>query len=200
MALPDPIRVKLSSEAAEYVSLTPVVVQDMPLLDVLERIVASTGKDLERVRDILRRGAIVSGASRLRWPSLECDPDELAACLAQLPGDEPARPFAPDHCTRVVLIGMSTRVEIPRQAAAQRRFLQRRSFWEEVLRLPSATPVTYAGYFYRDRVDRYRIESAASHRKAIRDAAGLLRFPQLSRQILAASFDTIEFHTERPKK
>ena len=36
MALPQTIRVKLSSEAAESISLTPVVVQDLAVAELIE--------------------------------------------------------------------------------------------------------------------------------------------------------------------
>ena len=67
MPLLDTIRVKLSSEAAEYVSITPVVVQEMPVRDLVEHMLGITGKDEARVRDLLLRGTLVSGASRFRW-------------------------------------------------------------------------------------------------------------------------------------
>jgi hypothetical protein len=200
MALPDPVRVKLSSEAADFISLTPVVVQDFALLDLLERIVTTTGKDPDRVRDILRRGSIVSGATRLRWQAIECDPAELAAQLSALPEDDPTRPFDAGVCVCAVLTGAQHRIEIRKLAAAQRRLLRRRTFWDHVQGLAGGAPLQYAGYLYRDRVDRYRLPLDSSQRQALREAAMLLRFPNLVRQIRTASFDAIEFHVERRKK
>ena len=197
MALPDPVRVKLSSEAAEYVSLTPVVVQDMALLEVLEKIVTTTGRDLDRVGDILRRGSIVSGATRLRWQSIESEEAELAARLNELPGDEPSRPFDAAACVTAVLTGASYPVEIQRLAASPRRLLRRRSFWDEVLRIAGGSSLSYAGYLYRDRADRYRLHLDSSQRQALREAASLLRYANLARRIRGASFDAIEFHVER---
>ena len=62
MSLPETVRVKLSSEAADYVSLTPVVVQELPLRELVEHMLGITGKDEARVRDLLLRGTLVSGA------------------------------------------------------------------------------------------------------------------------------------------
>ncbi len=45
MALPPTIRVKLSSEAADSISLTPVVVQELPVRDLIEHMLGVTGKD-----------------------------------------------------------------------------------------------------------------------------------------------------------
>ena len=67
MALPPTVRVKLSSEAAESISLTPVIVQEMPLRELIEYMLGVAGKDEGRIRELLLRGTIVSGASRFRW-------------------------------------------------------------------------------------------------------------------------------------
>jgi hypothetical protein len=200
MALPDPVRVKLSSEAADFISLTPVVVQDLALLDVLERIVTTTGKDLDRVRDILRRGSIVSGATRLRWQPIECDAAELAVQLSTLPEDDPTRPFDAAAFVCAVLTGAPQRIEIRKLVAERRRLLRRRTFWDHIQGLAAGAPLEYAGYLYRDRVDRYRLPLDSSQRQEMREAAMLLRFPNLARQIRTASFDGIEFHVERRKK
>jgi len=71
MPLPEKIRVKLSSEAAESIALTPVVVQEMALRELIEHVLGVTGKDEARIRDLLLRGTLVSGASRFRWPGWE---------------------------------------------------------------------------------------------------------------------------------
>ena len=67
MSLPATVRVKLSSEAAGSISITRVVVQDLPVRDLVEHMLGITGKDEARVRELLLRGALVSGASRFRW-------------------------------------------------------------------------------------------------------------------------------------
>jgi hypothetical protein len=94
MSLPATVRVKLSSEAAEGISITRVVVQDLPLRDLVEHMLGITGKNEARVRELLLRGTLVSGASRFRWTGWEADLDGLRELLATFPGDDPARPFA----------------------------------------------------------------------------------------------------------
>jgi len=64
MALPPIVRVKLSSEAAESISITPVVVREMPVRELVEYMLGVTGKDEARIRELLLRGSLVSGASR----------------------------------------------------------------------------------------------------------------------------------------
>src|SRR5579872_6317441 len=105
MSLPDAIRVKLSSEAAEGISLTPVVVREMPLRELVEHMLGVTGKDEARVRELLLRGALVSGASRFRWTGWEADHAGLRELLATFPDPEPSRPFAPERSVRAILRG-----------------------------------------------------------------------------------------------
>ena len=56
MGLPQTIRVKLSSEAAEAISVTPVVVQEFALRDLIELMLGMAGKDEARIRELLLRG------------------------------------------------------------------------------------------------------------------------------------------------
>jgi hypothetical protein len=100
MPLPDTIRVKLSSEAAEYVSITPVVVQEMPVRDLVEHMLGITGKDEARVRDLLLRGTLVSGATRFRWTGWEAPPDSIRSLLSSFPDADPSRRFDAAQCKR----------------------------------------------------------------------------------------------------
>ena len=105
MPAPSIVRVKLSSEAAGAISITPVVVRDLPFPELLEEIAAVCGKDVVRSAEILRRGNLVSGATRFRWPPVELTTAELCTALAFLPDPEPARPFAAARCTQAVFAG-----------------------------------------------------------------------------------------------
>ena len=77
MALPPTVRVKLSSEAAESISITPVVVQEMPVGELVEYMLGVTGKDEARIRELLLRGSLVSGASRFRWTGWDAGLENL---------------------------------------------------------------------------------------------------------------------------
>src|SRR5436853_5095387 len=125
MALPDRIRVKLSSEAAEGISITPVVARDMPLRELVEHMLGVTGKDEGRVRELLLRGTLVSGASRFRWAGWEADPQALLDLLGTFPDPEPMRPFNPQRCVRALLRGGRQAIEIPRAAGMRKPFLKR---------------------------------------------------------------------------
>jgi hypothetical protein len=195
MPLPELVRVKLSSEAAEFVALTPVVARDMPLAELLEQVLSATGPDAARVCGILKRGSLVSGATRYRWAGCVCEEDEIAGLIASLPGPEPHRPLRLEHCARFVLSAGTGRVEISREHAQETRLLKRRSFWQSLEEAVSA-PV-YVGYLYRDRSDHYRVAVSAETRARLQEEAALLRYDTLTRQIRALEFHSIEFIVKR---
>src|SRR6185369_15429590 len=116
MALPDRIRVKISSEAADSISITPVIAREMPLRELVEYMLGVTGKDEARVRELLLRGTLVSGASRFRWAGWEADAQDIAELLGTFPDPDPQRPFVPARCVRVILRGGRQAIEIPREA------------------------------------------------------------------------------------
>src|SRR5258705_12367827 len=94
MPLPDSVRVKLSSEVAESISITPVVVRDIPMRELIEHMLGITGKDAPRLHELLLRGTLVSGASRFRWTGWDADRKGIAEVLATFPDPDPLRPFA----------------------------------------------------------------------------------------------------------
>src|SRR6185436_12452080 len=129
MALPDTVRVKLSSEAAESITLTPVVLQELPIRELIEHILGIAGKDESRIREILLRGTLVSGASRFRWAGWEADAASLQEALAQFPDPDPSTAFAAERCIRATLRGGRQAIEIPREAAERKPLFQRSTFW-----------------------------------------------------------------------
>src|SRR5437868_13250865 len=129
MALPDRIRVKLSSEAAESISITPVVVREMPVRELVEQMLGVTGKDEGRVRDLLLRGTLVSGASRFRWTGWEAEAAAIQELLRTFPDPEPGRSFARERCVRAILRGGRQAIEIPREAGLRKPMFRRGTFW-----------------------------------------------------------------------
>ncbi len=196
MALPETIRVKISSEAAEALSLTPVVVRDMPVRELVEAMLGVSGKNAARIRDLLRRGAFVSGASRFRWQPMETDEPGIAALLATFPDPEPARPFAAGACVRVALKTGSGRIEISREAARERRMFQRECFWDALMQLASEAP-RYSGYSYKERADQYTAELSQEAAARLRESAGLIRYSALERSVRQARIEAIVLFVER---
>jgi hypothetical protein len=201
MSLPDKIRVKLSSEAAEYVSITPVVVQEMPVRDLVEHMLGITGKDEARVRDLLLRGTLVSGASRFRWTGVEAPPESIRSLLDSFPEADPSRPFDPAQCVRVVLRGPRQPIGIPREIGMTRgvwaRIVRRKTFWDLLIEIASAGKPQYSGYSYRDRADVYHLALGAADVQRIREGARLVPFTALQSQIRIVPIEAAEFYLVR---
>ena len=197
MPLPETIRVKLSSESVGSIAMTPVVVQEMPLRDIVELMLALTGKDAARIRELLLRGSLVSGASRFRWESLDAETGAIEQLLTALPDPDPRRAFQADACTRVVLRGAGVRIDVPLEAAGKHGLLQRRSYRDVLLEAAAGTAPLYVDYSYKDRADRYHLRLSPQAAAHLREAANLLRYPTLAAQIRGAAFDLIELYTRR---
>ena len=204
MPLPDTIRVKLSSEAAEYVSITPVVVQEMPVRDLVEHMLGITGKDEARVRDLLLRGTLVSGASRFRWTGWEAQPESIRSLLASFPDADPSRPFDAGQCKRVALRGPRQPIGIPRDIGASRgilaRILRRKTFWDLLMEIAVAGKPQYDGYSYRDRADVYQLALGSIEVRRIREGARLVPFTALQGQIRTVPVEAAEFYAVREKR
>ncbi len=195
MALPQSIRVKLSSEAAGAVSITPVVARDMDVRELVEYALGIAGKDEARIREILLRGALVAGATRFRWAGWEAGAEELRELLATFPDADPSRPFAPERCTRAVLREGLRSIEIPKNAAAASGHFRRSSFWDAMMELASGA--SYAGYSYRERADRFIRELSAADSAALQTAAASLPRGSLRDRIQSVRFATLEVFAGR---
>jgi hypothetical protein len=197
MALPTTIRVKLSSEAAGSISLTPVVAQDLPLRELIEHMLGVTGKDEARIRDLLLRGALVSGASRFRWAGWEVEAGDLRELLATFPDPDPSCAFQPTRCTRVILRGGRQPIEITREAGSRKNLFQRKTFWNALMKVIAAAAPQYSGYSYRDRSDRYVREFSRADLEQLRAAGGLVRYSTLRDQLRSVGFTHAELYTTR---
>jgi hypothetical protein len=197
MALPQTIRVRLSSEEAGAISITPVVVQELPVREFIEHMLGVTGKDEPRIREVLRRGTLVSGASRFRWPGWEADPQSLVELLATFPDPDPSRPFAAERCVRAVLRGGGRICEITREAGSRKGLLQRASFWNHLMELAGAAPTAYAGYSYKHRADRYFRDLSVAETQRLRDVSDSVRFTTLRDQLRVSAFAQVELFVAR---
>jgi hypothetical protein len=197
MALPEKIRVKLSSEAAESIALTPVVIQEMAVRELIEHVLGVTGKDEARIRDLLLRGTLVSGASRFRWAGWEAEAEALRELLASFPDADPLRAFLPASCFRAILRGGRQSIDITRDAGARKGLFQRRSFWDELMTVTGAATLTYLGYSYRDRADRYQCDFTHTETAHLRGVCGGLRYTTLRDQVRTVAFTHAELLVKR---
>ncbi len=197
MALPETIRVKLSSEEAGAISMTQVVVRDIAIRELVEYMLGYTGKDRERVRDLLLRGSLVSGASRFRWSGWEAATEEVDTLLATFPDPEPLRPFAPERCVRAVLRGGRLAIDIPRHVGVRKPLLRRATFWDVLLDVAGSAGLQYLDYSYKDRADCYHARLPMAALDRLREAAGMVAYSSLRDQIRAGGFESIELFVER---
>jgi hypothetical protein len=197
MALPQTIRVKLSSEAAEAISLTPVVVQELPVRELIEHLLGVTGKDEARIRELLLRGTLVSGASRFRWAGWEAELEGIREVLTTFPDPDPARPFMAERCLRATLRGGRQAIEIPREAAERKGLFQRKTFWDLLMEVVGGGVPAYVGYSYRERADRYMRDLTLAEATRVREGSGLVKYSTLSEQIRVAAFVQVELWVSR---
>ena len=197
MALPQPVRVKLSSEVAEAISITPVVLQELPVRELVEHLLGIAGKDEPRIREILLRGTLIVGATRFRWAGWDADVASLRELLATFPDADPARPFAAAGCIRVTLRGGRHPIEIPREAAARKSLFQRQTFWDLLMEVVAASGPAYSGYSYRERADQYLREFTVVEAERVRAAATAVRYSALREQIRSVGFAAAELYVTR---
>jgi hypothetical protein len=197
MALPSTVRVKLSSEAAGAISITPVVSQELPIRELVEHLLTVTGKDEARIRDILLRGSVVSGGSRFRWTGWETDSPALRELLATFPDADPSLPFAAGRCVRAILRGGRQAVEIPREAGTRKALFQRKTFWDALMAVIGEAAVEYGGYSYRERADRYLREFTAEEVERLRASRDAVQYSTLREQIAVVSFTQAELYVAR---
>ncbi len=178
VALPETISVRYTEEEAEYLSVRPVVRQVFRLQELIDMVLGVTGKDLGRIRQILRSGTVVFHFYRYWWPGFEADAGELAAVLARFPDADPTRAFRPEECASVLLEsgGRPPRhcLELDRKTASRKPFFRSQSLWDCLLAPARAQAPVYQEYSYARRADLYQLAVPPQQIAALlRDAARL---------------------------
>jgi hypothetical protein len=195
--LPRTVRVKLSSEAAEAIALTPVVAQELPLRELIEHMLGVTGKDLPRMREVLLRGSMVSGASRFRWAGWAVEEAELAEVLATFPEADSSRTFSAERCVRVVLRGGRAPIDLRREQIDRKGLFQRTTFWGLLMDVAGAASMRYAGYSYRDKADRFVRELNVFEADRLRAGSDGVKYNTLREQIRVGGFTSAEIYVVR---
>ena len=197
MSLPEAIRVRISSEAAEGITITPVVSQIMPIDQIAAEVLGISGKDPERVKEIFARGSLVSGASRFRWDPLPLEPGDIARLLGHFPDPDESRLFDAALCTAVVLLGLQQPLVVEREHGQKRKLFRRESFWDRLMGFAIAS-AEYKTYSYRQRADVYRAEPGPTGLTIIEEASKLLAWSSYEEQIRRGTVNAVEFHVPRP--
>jgi hypothetical protein len=161
MPAPETIPVKLADEVAEYIEARPVLRQTLTLRQLVDLVLATTGKNAPRIAEVIRSGTCTYNRYRYWWQGFTLDDDTLARLLAGFPDPDPARPFDAAACAWVQFV--SDEVPFPRtlllerEQAARRRWFRRESFWDALLALARTRPPAYREYSYHHRGDLYTL-------------------------------------------
>ena len=157
--LTERIPVRFSEDLAQYAEVRPVRRQPMTLHDLVGLILTTTGKQPERIRDIVRHGTCTYNIYRYWWEGFELNPAQLEAELTQFPDPDPSRRFSPPGCIWVRFQDGQEphphQVEIEKDEGSVRRWFRRQSFWDALLSFAAARPLDYLDYSYYDRADLY---------------------------------------------
>jgi hypothetical protein len=193
MPLPETVPVRYSEEEAGYVSFRPVVRQTFGMHELLDMILSVTGKDIARVKQILRAGTIAFRSYRYWWNGFEPGDAELREALASFPDADPTRAFSADDCTIVALEsgGVAAReiAEIGRVPASARRWFARETIWQLLLDPVSRVTPAYDGYSYARRADVYARDLGPAEAAALAEQAERLA-PRALRQFARSLADT----------
>jgi hypothetical protein len=167
MPLRASIPVKYSEDDAQFISIRPLVRQTFRPAELIDMIVSVTGKDPQRVQQILRSGTIVFNSYRYWWDAIDSAPAELTTLLSSYPDADPSRPFSRENCTEVILESADTpprhTLRFSRSDAARKRLFRSRSFWDALMDLTRPLAPAYSEYSYAHRADVYALplDSAA---------------------------------------
>jgi hypothetical protein len=189
--LPEVIPVRYTEEEAGYVSFRPVVRQSFRPDQLLDMVLSVTGKDVARIKQILRSGTVVFHFYRYWWTGFDIDATELNGLLARFPDPDPSREFRGAECTTIAIESGATpprpTIEIAKDAIARSGLFRRRSFWDALLAEASSSGVAYQAYSFAHHADLYALELTAESRGRLAAATSLA--PRAMRKELHAISD-----------
>ena len=170
MPFPSSIPVRYSDEDAGFVSVRPVLRMNLRPEQLVELILGVTGKNVERIEQILRSGSVAAGGFRYWWEAMEVSAGELAPVLAAFPDADPARVFDAAQCVMVLVegsVGTNALAEFEAKMASRRKAFHRRSFWDALVDSAKEKAPVYRGYSYARRGDLYAMELTGEHAAAL---------------------------------
>ena len=194
--MPQKIRVRLLSEAAEYVTVTPVVQRDFSPAELVEAMLPVLGKDANRIQQILRAGTLSTGNYRYRWEPVEADSQELETLLGAFPGPDPSRIFQPTECFLVRFRRGAETLDLPREMASRKPLFGRQSFWDGLLEL-IGRGVRYADYSHADRADIFTLLVDRETAEQLRALLPLLKPKSAAERLERFRPEQIEWLTRR---
>jgi hypothetical protein len=174
VALPEKIPVKRTEEEAEFVSVRPVVRESFRIEQLVDMLLALTGKNVSRLQQILRSGTAVYHFYRYWWEGFEAAAEDLQALLAKFPDADPTRAFGAEVCTAVVIEDAEPQrgpkkagTDVERKAASRKRLLRGRSLWNGLMDAATEAAPAYVSYSYARRADIYALELSPQMRERL---------------------------------
>ena len=195
MAL-EKIRVKLVSEAAEYVSVSHVVQRDFTLPELVEVMLPVVGADASRIRQMMRVGTVSTGDYRYRWEGMEVEPEQLETILGTFPRAEPSRPFQPERCYLVRFRRAQESLDLPREKADRKALFARQTFWEGLLGLAS-NGLCYTDYSHADKADLFTLALDLDRWAQLRALLPLLKPKSAAERLERLHPEVVEWLTHR---
>ena len=190
------IRVKLVSEAADYVSVAHVVQRDFTLHELVEVMLPVLGTDATRIRQMMRVGTVSTGEYRYRWEGLEIAAAELEAVLEAVPHAEPSRPFDAERCFLVRFRRGQEALDLPREVASRKALFARQSFWDALLGLAS-NDLHYTDYSHADKADRFTLPLDSDGWQKLRALLPLLKPQSAAARLERLHPEAIDWLTRR---
>jgi hypothetical protein len=185
--LPETIPVRYTEEEAGYVTVRPLVRQTFRLDELLDMILSVAGKDVTRIRQLLRSGTVVYHFYRYSWTGIDASEAELAVALAHFPDADPSRPFPAGHCINAIFEGPGANprrlLDLDRAMGSKRRLFRGQSFWERLLEIAAAENPVYQKYSYERRADLYRLDLNAENISRMGEAANRLATGKLRSEL-----------------
>jgi hypothetical protein len=181
MPLPEQIAVRYAEDDAGYLSMRPLVDQTFRLHELVDLVVSVVGKDAERVRKTLQKGAVVYNGYHYRWEPLAAEPGEVEALVAPFPEDDPSRPFDPEKIAAILFeSGGGTQrslTEVTATEAREKKLFAKTSALDALKSFAVANPPHYEKYSHAKRADLFRVtlafESGQQLLAAMQEAAPL---------------------------
>ena len=190
------IRVKLVSEAAEYVTVSHVVQRDFTLHELVEVMVPVLGTDVVRIRQMIRVGTVSTGDYRYRWEGVEVALEELEGVLEAFPRADPSRAFEPESCFLIRFRRGQETLDLPRDAAARKPLFGKQSFWDGLMEL-AAGAMRYRDYSHVDKADIFAMTIGPEEWSRLRALLLQLKPKSAAERVERLHPDAIELLTRR---
>ena len=203
MSTPETIAVKFSEDLAQYADIRPVRTQPMTLSELVGLVLTHTGKDRDRVRELLRRGTCTYNIYKYWWEPLDPDYTELEVALDAYPDPDPSLAFDPSSCQLARFSDLAEPrpriVEILPEDAGRRRWFAAESLWPFLLRFAASRRAEYVDYSYKDKADRFALDLRGAVREELAEGIGRLATRRVRRRLdREPNFARLELLCQRP--